>query len=391
MLYPAFGHTLPMLPMIEQLVRRGCRVTATTGTDFADRVRAAGAETVTYTSHLTTSAPPDSVPPDELAERSLRYLEEILAIGPVLDRAADPVPDAVVFDTTLWAPSRVLAARLGRPAVQIIPTFASNEHFSVTEKLAELSTPMDLSHPALIRFGERMAEHATDAGLPAAEIGTVYSGEGELNVVTLAREFQVHGETFGDDHVFVGPCLGEDPGRWAPPEDGRPVVLISLGTTVNERPDFFRHCVESFTGSGHHVVLSLGGRVKPDELGPLPPEVEAHDWIPHGDVLRHAAVFVCQGGMGSVQEALHHGVPMVVVPHHPEQRANADRIAELGLGRVLHRHTVTGELVREAVTAVDTDADVRARVLRMRDHLHASGGADRAAEAIENHATLTRT
>ncbi len=390
-LYPAFGHTLPMVPIIDRLVRRGCRVTATTGPAFADRVRAAGAEPVMYTTHLSTSPPPDWMPPDELATRTLQYLEEILTIAPALEQSCPVPPDAVVFDTTLWAPSRVLAAKWRRPAVQIVPTFASNEHFSVAEKLGELSTPIDPAHPALARFGERLAEHAADHGIPAPRIGEVYSGAGELNVVTIPREFQVHGETFGDDHLFVGPCLGEDPREWEPPSGGRPVALISLGTTVNEQPEFFRQCAKAFTGSGWHVVLSLGGRVKPEDLGPLPAEVEAHDWIPHGDVLRHASMFVCQGGMGSVQEALNHGVPMVVIPHHPEQRANADHIAELGLGSVLHRHTVTGEQVREAVAAVHADTALRARVLSMRDHIRAAGGADRAAEAIESHAALTRT
>ena len=123
-------------------------------------------------------------------------------------------PDAVVFDTTLWAPSRVLAARWDRPAVQIIPTFASNEHFSVAEKLAELSTPIDPAHPALVAVRRAARRARGRRRHPAAEAGAVYSGEGELNVVTIPREFQVHGETFGDDHVFVGPCLGEDPGEW---------------------------------------------------------------------------------------------------------------------------------------------------------------------------------
>ncbi|PPK68483.1 glycosyltransferase [Actinokineospora auranticolor] len=380
-LYPAYGHTLPMVPIIDRLTRRGFLVTATTGAAMADRVRAAGARPVTYTTPLSTSAPPDVLEPDELAARTLRYLDESLAIAPVLDAACPAPPDAVVFDTTLWAPSRVAAARWGRPAVQVVPTFASNEHFSVTDKLSELSTPLDPAHPALVRFGERLAEHATAAGVSPA----VYAGAGEANVVTIPREFQIRGETFGDDHVFVGPCLDPAPGTWTPPADGRRVVLVSLGTTVNARPDFFRDCVRAFAGSDWHLVLSLGGRVTPEELGPLPPGVEAHDWIPHGDVLAHASVFVCQSGMGSVQEALHHGVPLVVAPHHPEQRANADRIAELGLGEVLHRHTVTGDLVLAATTAVAADAALRARVLRMRDHIRAAGGADRAADAIAAH------
>lgn len=381
-LYPAFGHALPILPVVAELTRRGNRVTAATGADFVDRARAAGAETATYVTSLSTSAPPDQLTPGELAERSLSYLEEILAVSPVLEAACPTPPDALVYDTTLWAPSRVLAAKWGCPSIQLVPTFASNEHFSITDKLGELSTPLDPTHPALVRFGELAAEYAAGHGIAAEDVGSVLAGEGELTIVSIPRRFQLFPETFGDDHVFVGPCLDEVADGWRPPRDGLPVALVSLGTTVNERPELFRQCADAFAGTGWHVVMTIGDRVDPADLGVLPGNVEVHRWIPHGAVLAHASVFVCQGGMGSVQESLYHGVPMVVIPHHPEQRANADRIDELGLGRILSRETVSADLIRVAVTQVAADDGIRARTRGMRDHSRSCGGAARAADEI---------
>jgi len=387
-LYPAFGHVLPMLPILAELVRRGCRVTATTGAKFADRVRATGAEAVTYTTALSDSAPPDSLTSDELARATLRYLEEMLAVSPVIESCSRP--DALLYDTTVWAPPRVLAIRWECPALQVVPTFASNEYFSVAERLGRVAPPMDPGHPALARFGQLLAEYGGEHKVPMERAGEVMSGRGQTTIVTIPRAFQFFAETFGDDHVFVGPCLDRSDAStagWRPVPGGGPVALISLGTTVNEQPDLFRRCAEAFGGTDWQVVMTVGGRLDPATLGPLPRNVEVHQWLPHAEVLRHASVFVCQGGMGSVQESLYYAVPMVVVPHHHEQQANAERIAELSLGDVLARESLTPDLVRDAVARVAGDGDIAVRTRAMRDHIHAAGGASRAAEAIMAEAT----
>src|SRR5690606_18410511 len=174
-------------------------------------------------------------------------------------------------------------------------------------------------------------------------------------------------------------------GHWQPPESGAPVLLMTLGTTVNDRPDFFRECAAAFAELPWHTVMALGNRVSVEELGPLPPNVEAFSWVPLGAVLKHATVSLNQAGMGSVLGAFENGVPMVVVPHHSEQQLNARRLAELGLARVVPREEATPEALREAVVQVAGDETMRARVAEMREHVRAAGGARRAADAIEEH------
>jgi demethyllactenocin mycarosyltransferase len=80
-------------------------------------------------------------------------------------------------------------------------------------------------------------------------------------------------------------------------------------------------------------------------------------------------------------ESLHFGVPIVAVPQMSEQRANADRIDELGLGRRLGDGLTAGTL-RAAVHSVVQDNDIRARVGRMRDAIDRAGGAAAAADVV---------
>ena len=74
---------------------------------------------------------------------------------------------------------------------------------------------------------------------------------------------------------------------------------------------------------------------------------------------------------------------MVAVPQMVEQRANADRLAQLGLGRGLDPEHLDAPSLWEAVDAVAEDPEVRGELARMRGECVAAGGAPRAADVIE--------
>ncbi|MET7641411.1 macrolide family glycosyltransferase [Streptomyces sp. NPDC005438] len=384
--YPAYGHTMPVLPVVAELVARGHRVTAFATEEFQERMRATGAEVHPYDPPLSSESPPEHIDADECARAPLKLLRSSTAVMGSIEAAfADGPPDAVVYDTTLWLTGRLLAARWGRPSVQVSPTFISNEHFNLSEQNQEFAGQIDPKHPALVEFAHELREVVTGSGLSEERQAELFYGHEEFTLAFLPKEFQFAGETFDERHVFVGPTAGarREEDTWKPPGDGRPVLLVSLGTTVHGRPEFFQDCARAFADSPWHVVMALGGRVTPEEVGPLPSNVEAHPWVPLGAVLDHASVFLCQAGMGSLMESLYAGVPLVVVPHHPEQKINGKRLAQLGLAEVIRPEDATVQALRAAVDRVAEDEALRARVGRMRRHTREAGGAPRAADVIE--------
>jgi MGT family glycosyltransferase len=385
--YPAFGHVVPALPVVAELIARGHRVTCFSTEEFAGRVRATGAELRLYDPPLSSDPPPDVIDADECARAPLKLLSASEAVLPAIEEVfASDRPDAIAYDTTLWLTGRLLAARWGRPGIQLSPTFISNEHFNLSERHEEFAGRVDRGHPAIVEFGRRLTALVSD--LPPAQQAGLFDGHSEFTIAFVPREFQFEGGTFGPQHVFVGPTTTPEADQWQPPADGRPVLLVSLGTTVNNRPDFFRSCVDAFASLPWHTVIALGKRVPVSALGPLPPNVEARPWVPMPAVLAHASAFVCQAGMGSILEALRAGVPMVVVPHHPEQHVNAARLTELGLATVVDRGDASAGVLRAAATRVVEDAGMRSRVERMSVHVRAAGGAARAADAIESRLRL---
>lgn len=211
-----------------------------------------------------------------------------------------------------------------------------------------------------------------------------FQGTTDPKVVFVPRAFQMSPELLGAEHTFAGPALGDRAfqGTWRPPS-GKPVLLISLGSCFTDQPDFFRACLDMTAGLGWHTVLAIGRHVDPAALGPVPDGVEVAPMVPQLDVLASASAFVTHAGMGSLLESLYHGVPMVAVPQMAEQRLNAARLTELGLGVTLDRAEVTAQTLHNAVLAVSSDPGIEANVQAMRETVRACGGAVEAADVIE--------
>jgi dTDP-L-oleandrosyltransferase len=309
-------------------------------------------------------------------------------------RVAEPVlavdrPDLIAFDMTVYAAGRILARKWDVPAAGCYPAFASNEHFSfLDEMVARMPDKGSIGHPALKAFFARLTRVLADHGQAGRSIEQVMGEVEDLNLVYYPKSFQPAGSTFDDRFTFMGPCLDyvertDQP--WTPPGDGKPVVFISLGTSVHRQPEFFRMCVAAFADMPWHTVLAVHTAIDPAELAPLPPNIEAHRWIPHLAVLAHADVFVSHAGLGSVMGALHKGVPLVLVPSSPEHKVVAQRVAELGLGRVVREQVLSPARLRAAVADVAADGLTRNRVRRMRADIVAAGGARAAVDAMERH------
>lgn len=65
--------------------------------------------------------------------------------------------------------------------------------------------------------------------------------------------------------------------------------------------------------------------------------------------------FITHGGMGSVTEAIHYGVPMIGFPLLYDQDHNANFIEPKGLGFRLEISTLTTEEFKNAIHSITTD------------------------------------
>lgn len=372
------GHVNPTLGVAAELVARGHRVSYAATTAHAARVADTGAHLVPYRTLMDDAGPPPQFTGRDFAHAMTVALDEAEYVLPqVLSGFRDDAPDLVLHDATMAWWGRLAAATWSVPVVAGWPNLVGNRHWSMNRYVK-----VNFLQASMLRALWRVQRLARRYGLNAARL--LQSAGADAQLVFLPREFQYAGDTFGPPYVFVGPCLTDRPsdGDWEPPAD-RATVLVSLGTAYHDRPDIFRACVAAFADTPWHVVLAIGNTVDAGDLGTVPPHIEVHSAVPQLKVLPHAAAFVSHAGMGSTMESLAFGVPIVAVPQMTEQQANADRIAELGLGLRLSPAEVTAEALRAAVHEVTVSAQVAANLRDMQDRIGAAGGARAAADVIE--------
>ncbi len=371
---PAHGHVHPTLAVAEELALRGYDVTYATGNDFSDAVFKCGATPLTYSPELVDAI---AVPSgDRNTERvtlgALRFTERGLAHLAALHDPLDAAPPHLIaYDPAASVVARLLARRWGVPTIALHPNFAFTEGFDWPGELLARYFGGPEWQEVGASIGAALAQH----GLGPADL-TV---PGEPAVVFVPRELQPHSSLFGPEFTFVGPITDGSSfaGDWAPPSDGKPVVLISLGTYFNDRPEFLDACVEAFGDQPWHVVLTLGG-CSTDRV--FPANFEVHQWVPQLAVLRHAALLLTNGGIGVVQAAILAEVPVLLVPEGHEHHMVADQVVAHGLGA-----TVSPSSLHSAASAVTASASVRDRLRAMSLRMRAAGGTKAAADTIESY------
>ncbi|WP_328868584.1 macrolide family glycosyltransferase [Streptomyces sp. NBC_00304] len=386
--FPAFGHINTTLPVVTELVRRGHRVTFATNARFAPLAAEAGATVVEYESWLASRKLPDRVDADYMVREPVRSIDEAIATVPVYEAGfGDDVPDVLLYDVSTFAAGRVLARKWQRPAIELFATFASNEHYSLTQQIGALyADEIDREHPALIDFFVKQGKLLSDHGLADVTLEEFNAAADDANLVFLPRPFQPAEETFDERFAFVGACLGDRPedDLWKPPGDGRPLLLVSMGSfSFDHQKDSLRTWVDAFADSEWQVIVSAGALADSEDLPTVPDNVQLHRWVPQLAVLEHADAFVSHAGMNSVMEAMYFGTPVVAVPHMPEQRLVADRLQELGLGVHVPQAEASGERVRAEVDRIVKDGRTRARVDALSGAMRSADGPVLAADYVE--------
>jgi UDP:flavonoid glycosyltransferase YjiC (YdhE family) len=136
-------------------------------------------------------------------------------------------------------------------------------------------------------------------------------------------------------------------------EPGKPWVLLSLGTTLEDQATTLPGILEAVAKLPIRVLLTLGGVLQPSAID-SPPNVTVCGYIPHDSLMPHMAAVVSHGGLGTITAALAAGVPLVCIPQSRDQPDNAKRVVASGVGRAVDKDAPPAEIAA-AIESVLTD------------------------------------
>jgi zeaxanthin glucosyltransferase len=172
---------------------------------------------------------------------------------------------------------------------------------------------------------------------------------------------------------------------------GEPLIYASMGTVMNGRVDAFRTMVAALTKHRDlQLVLSVGDRVDPDQIGPAPNNAIIVKRAPQLELLKRTSVCVTHAGLNTVLESLAQGVPQVAIPVTLDQPGVAARIADKQTGVVTSLDKLTAEHLSTLLNEVLSNPTYRANARKLQKAIAKANGLSVAADLIEESLGVTK-
>ena len=163
-------------------------------------------------------------------------------------------------------------------------------------------------------------------------------------------------------------------------EPGKPWVLLSLGTTLQDQAGALPRILEGVSRLPIRVLLTLGDVLPPSAIKP-PPNVTVCGFIPHDLLLPHMAAVVTHGGLSTITGALSAGVPLVCIGQGRDQPYNAERVVASGVGRAVGKNAAPAQIAA-AIEGVLADPAILDKANHFADVIAALGHGDVAARKV---------
>jgi len=287
---------------------------------------------------------------------------------PVDQAMADYRPDVVLADQ--YALAGALAAE--RHGIRWATLAAG---------VLELTPPIE--DPGLQDWVGSKARQVTEAaGLPAGNgLNPLFSPHLLIATTTQA----LTGTTVPAHWALIGAALGTrrtDPDfDWDWWDFERRHVLVTVGTVS-------AHLVGGFLDRVLAALGSMAGRIQvvvnaaPDAVPEPPPNVLVAPRLPMLEIMARLDAVICQAGQSTVNEALLHGVPLVVAPIRLGELATAEHVTRTGVGIAVSMTDATVAELAAAVTAVLDEPGYRAQARWMAQEFASAGGTSVAAERL---------
>jgi UDP:flavonoid glycosyltransferase YjiC (YdhE family) len=393
---PGRGHLFPLIPILDELHRRGHQITVRTLAAEVPSMQARGFDAAPISDQVEAIAHDDwrAGNPRAALARAVRIFAQRAEhdAGDLRRAIGEERPDAVLVDVNAWGAVAAAEAWAGPWAVFCpypLP-LRSRDAPPFGPGLPPARGPLGRMRDHLLRpvvFGtlERTMIPPVNhirAGLalpPTHGVDDIFARVPLLLYLT-AEPFEYPRSDWPDNIVMAGPCAWEPPSgppAWLDDID-RPIVLVTTSSEYQDDARLVQVALQALADEPVAVIATLPGG-DPAHLD-VPANARVARFIPHGPILDRATCAITHGGMGATQKALARGVPVCAVPFGRDQLEVARRVEVAGAGSRLPASRLRPDRLRAKVREAMTKSDGAKRI---QEAFAATGGPPAAADILE--------
>lgn len=408
---PVTGHVNPGLPIARELVRRGHDVRWYSTQRFRRAIDSIGARWVPLRHALPIDEENFDMWPERPAEGIAQLQHDIKNLfiefirGAIVDLEQElhREPADVIVGDNGSAVVEAVHQKLGIPwAVygMSVLTLSSRDTAPFGLALSPSTTRLGrlrnrflywLVDRVIFREATRYnAQLRRDLGIPPLRRSIFdFAKDADLYLQSGVPSFDYPRTDLPDNVHFIGAPIPEPPSGWTPPSwwgqtSAKRVVLVTQGTINNDFDQLIRPAIRALTDLDVLVVVTTGSRNPEDvQIERLPANVRVERFIPYAHLMPHVDLLLTNGGYGSIQIALAHGVPIIAIGKTEEKPEIANRVQWSGVGIGLKVRIPTEDQIRNAVQTVLHTPTYAARAEALRYELAGLDAARIGADLLE--------
>ena len=379
---PAHGHTNPTLGIVKELLKNNHEVYYYSYEIMRGKIESSGAHFIScdkFDSQTKLSnEDKERISKDLVFSTNLIVDMTLRLDDEILKEMQKLKPDVIIADSmAFWG--KLIAKKLNIPFISSTTTFAFNKYSARIMKQDGPSLfQLIKSIPKINKSLDKLREKGYKV---KSMLDIISNDENTSTIVYTSKYFQPYAETFNDNYVFVGPILRESNEKMEKTEI--PTVYISLGTVNNNNRVFYQNCFDALKDENLRVIMSVGEDTDIESLGKIPDNFIVKKYVDQISVLEVSDVFITHCGMNSTSEGLYYGIPLILFPQTTEQKGVANRVKELGAGKLLEKIN-DPENIKNTVLEVLKDKNLRENAKKISNSFKSCGNTLEAVRFIEN-------
>lgn len=297
-------------------------------------------------------------------------------------------PDIIVYDSAaIWGKS--IARLLNIPCVCSCTPYSYPKELicKEPEMFSSLVFHQKMSSEITFKTLKKMNALLKKKFLLSDEmpISENWCGEGDLNLLYTVKDFQLGSQFLDkDEYVFCGILCDQDDKSDVNEfinNNGRKIVYISFGTIYNSSRLLLETAKTLVTLYDFDFILNIGAHNNLQLFENLPKNWRVVRKVPQISLLEKVDVFISHGGVNSVREAAHCGVPMIVVPWEGDTLCTAQDISNGNYGKVIAPSEIYR--LKDILVDVVNNSVIKENCIELSKKMKSAGGLMYAVKMIE--------
>lgn len=161
--------------------------------------------------------------------------------------------------------------------------------------------------------------------------------QADYNLIYTSPNFQMGTEFINEDKTcFCGILISDDEAEtnYGDLLHEGVNIYIAFGTIYNNE-QIFKKIIEACIDLQYNFILNIGNVISSEQFSDLPKNWKIVKKIDQLSMLKCCNLFVSHGGTNSIREAMHYGVPTIVIPTEGDTLCTADDIETHKVGKLL--------------------------------------------------------